>query len=141
MSLVKVVSNSNGYLPQLQHSVVNTIEYSPTSSNSLKTFESPGSRSIESLPLEKILSVKQIVEAEEKTQTWSDGSIFSGNFQNGHRHGKGQSKWPNGEVHLDAIFELNWNVCFFTCNYETLSKLLLTAKIKDTRMREQKIYC
>eukprot|EP00112_Aurelia_sp_Birch-Aquarium-sp1_P016073 Seg361.2 transcript_id=Seg361.2/GoldUCD/mRNA.D3Y31 product="Ankyrin repeat and MYND domain-containing protein 1" protein_id=Seg361.2/GoldUCD/D3Y31 len=99
MSLTKVVSNSSGYLPQLQNSVVNTMECLSTSSNSLKIFASRGTRSTESFSLEKILPAKQIVEEEEKIQTWSDGSVFSGSFQNGHRHGRGEATWPNGEVY------------------------------------------
>ena len=121
MSLTKVVSTSSGYLPQLQGSVVNTIEYSQRSSNSLKIFESPKSRSMESVPIENILSAKQIlVEEEEKTQIWSDGSIFSGNFQNGHRHGKGEARWPNGEVDLSCYLCTKME-SFYACKFDLSS--------------------
>ena len=35
---------------------------------------------------------------DESTQTWSDGSVYKGFFKDGRRHGKGEERWPNGEV-------------------------------------------
>ena len=34
----------------------------------------------------------------ESSQEWSDGSVYSGEYKDGHRHGHGEARWPNGEV-------------------------------------------
>lgn len=71
------------------------------------------------------MSAKQIVEEEEKVQTWSDGSVFSGSFQNGHRHGRGEATWPNGEVHLGAIPD-DWKFALCAHTFDGQIKLFET---------------
>eukprot|EP00795_Rhopilema_esculentum_P016516 gene16516-7938_t len=36
----------------------------------------------------------------ESSQEWSDGSVYSGEYKDGHRHGHGEARWPNGEIYI-----------------------------------------
>eukprot|EP00794_Sanderia_malayensis_P010982 gene10982-12145_t len=48
----------------------------------------------------RIASQEILPDRTDGKQQWRDGSLYTGSFKNGLRHGNGESKWPNGESYV-----------------------------------------